>query len=997
MRLLVEDVAYTSQDTLPVIFKQLANTSYPAFERAMRHLNVKFLSTRHKKTYMPSETIGNNENRSAKLFGLGREAKWSGAPFVVTDKTTAWEFYNHEAFDIDREMIRDWNNSLNTLLIFVSASLEFCEHGTSMINSIPRRQTALYSAVLTAFIVESMKLLEEDPADATRDILFTISKQLANTSFPAFEQVAYQVPRYAVVVNGLFFISLSCAIIASLLAVLALQWVANYDMGLNTSSSRKRALQRHARLRGIQKWKMSELIASLPLLIFVALFLFFVGIANWLWHTNLEISRIVIGGIGIGSLLYMVTNVISIINVDAPFRTPVSKELFRILRWYIVIIKNIATELIPKLVSERVSILRGERRRRPPVNIAGQSFTFTKHEEIALDGRDAVTLDGLGWLANNTEISPTATNIFIALLKELAEVPAKSLMKPEWIDDGPWEAVFEMLCAPYIGKKEYSTDEVERAKWICKGLGIIPQALQQRTFQRFLKDWRESDDHSISSLAYFASYRQYPDRSSYRQDRSTMMGTALGYTKEVIHQIGDNYFHFMLLNAEKQWPYLNIYQRTSLVHQIAHAWEISSVMIRDGSSSVSIPVYLMEIVHDLLGVGVSVDDDASRTHYPPENPHMQVKQWNGAHNRLLRAMQQQLISQISRRFKSLSDITKELEILSTIGRLKPLGDREKDDLIWSMITKHTEDDEFHEFQRICDILCKGLRCRHTVPAWVGLVPALDDFLDRLHPHSFYFYSKVIRFIHHFVGVYVGVYDSSKFNVLMQVRDPCLAWIVSWQCPSDFQFQALINPNVRSWNDTIVHEIVDLLYAHSGRRHTIVESDSRVAFCRAIILESSSSARTKVLEGLARYEWRSNDTNGAKKESSNSDVFSIRSLLIQIVGFQWFYEEFHRADGFNWLLCIANGGMRPDNRLLKNDILTEILSVGESSTQIQYQSNRQALASLKIALLWIWKDAVVQICGGHVEWRVAQMDDKAEDNDHGNVFGWFETRPSSEQE
>ncbi|PVG04036.1 hypothetical protein CPB86DRAFT_842303, partial [Serendipita vermifera] len=248
------------------------------------------------------------------LFGLTRETRRPDVPLVMTKDTTAWEIYNHKASEVDREMIKDWNDSLNTLLIFA----------------------ALYSAILTAFIIESMKLLQEDPAETTRDILFSISHQLANNSIPAFQRVEYETPEYAVVVNGLLFTSLSCSLIAALLAVLALQWVANYDMGLNTSSAKKRALQRHARWMGIERWKMGEIIASLPLLIFVSLFLFFIGVANWLWHVNRAISGIVITAIGIGCLLYTITSAISIIKLDAPFRTPVARGLIPLIRRAVV-------------------------------------------------------------------------------------------------------------------------------------------------------------------------------------------------------------------------------------------------------------------------------------------------------------------------------------------------------------------------------------------------------------------------------------------------------------------------------------------------------------------------------------------------------------------------------------------------------------------------------------------------------------------------------------
>src|ERR1700749_904828 len=119
-------------------------------------------------------------------------------------------------------------------------------------------------------------MLQEDPAEVTRDVLLTITKQLANQSTPPFERPSFQVPSYALRVNAYFFTSILLSLIAALGAVLALQWVGSYDFGLNQSSAKGRALQRHFRYMGIEDWKMAEIIASLPILLFVSLFLFLV-------------------------------------------------------------------------------------------------------------------------------------------------------------------------------------------------------------------------------------------------------------------------------------------------------------------------------------------------------------------------------------------------------------------------------------------------------------------------------------------------------------------------------------------------------------------------------------------------------------------------------------------------------------------------------------------------------------------------------------------------
>jgi hypothetical protein len=69
---------------------------------------------------MASEHANKHLKSPANLFGLGKNPNRSGEPLLVNKDTTAWEIYNHRASEIDREMIKDWNDSLNTLLIFVS-------------------------------------------------------------------------------------------------------------------------------------------------------------------------------------------------------------------------------------------------------------------------------------------------------------------------------------------------------------------------------------------------------------------------------------------------------------------------------------------------------------------------------------------------------------------------------------------------------------------------------------------------------------------------------------------------------------------------------------------------------------------------------------------------------------------------------------------------------------------------------------------------------------
>ncbi|PVF97746.1 hypothetical protein CPB86DRAFT_413539 [Serendipita vermifera] len=925
---------------------------------------------------MPPDATEENINPSAKLFGLGREPKRPGDPLVVKDKTTVWEIYNHKAWEVDREMIKDWNDSLNTLLIF----------------------TALYSAVLTAFIIESMKLLEEDPAETMRDILLIVSRQLANSSFPAFEPIAYETPKYAIIVNSLLFTSLSCALIAALLAVLALQWVANYDMELNTSSPEKRALQRHMRLMGIRKWKMSELIASLPLLIFVALFLFFIGIADWLWHMNREISGIVMGGIGIGFLLYTITNLIGMVSVDAPFRTPISKEIpgitQRVIGWPRRAIYNLLSTLgrargrwsrwvIDSLPTALGSAIRS---RRDAVHTAQQQLAFTKREEKFFygKGKDPIALDGLVWLANRVEISPASRDTWIILIKGLTEVPTSLLIDEEKIKDVPWKAIFEMLCSLYIGKREYSADELERAMWICKGMGIIPY-LNSPTCRRFLRDLRQSEGRSTPGMVYFASCTQ-DNRYEYHLKYREWIGLAFEYTKESISQIGYHYLHFMLLNAKNAWSYMEIWQRTRLVTSMTRAWAIPSIAIREGSSSVSLPTHSIELILDFIIPRVDVNTiDARYIAASRSSDGYWDEAWNEALCLVLQVMTQHLILQISHKFDSLSDFTHELKLFSRFMDAKrPDLVKEKDNFIWIMLNKVRDDISF-DMDRICDALCEGLYSRPFRLAWADLFLALDAFVTRRSPHL-HLYSKTIRFIEYWLRF--SGYDGDNVT-LAQVRDPCIAWIISWYCPNDIQFQALIHPNFSEWSPIMEQAFIRIFIPRSPIERTILDSDARISFLRALILDGPSNARIEALVSLSQYMWwsffdekwhrlfASPVLSVILEQSIKSEEIHIRRLLTLMADSRWFYDEFSQANGLDWLPLIAFNAIHTEDQALRDNVLTEILfdqilystasrdvhaplsssyhylqSIGQSHNP----QDHHGLANLRAALVWVFKNS-----------------------------------------
>ncbi|CCA71740.1 hypothetical protein PIIN_05675 [Serendipita indica DSM 11827] len=398
-----------------------------------------------------------------------------------------WKIYNDHAGTVDSELIKDWKGTLDTLLIF----------------------GALFTAVLTAFIIESIKLLQRDVGEMTRDILLTISHQLANTSMPAFEQKAFTPDAWAVRVNYLFFMSISCSLVAALGAVLALQWIGSYDFGLIKSSMKSRAVQRQLRYNGIEKWKLAQIISALPLLIYISVFLFLVGLANWLWHIHRRVSGVVITGLVVAGMLYVATHTISVFDIGAPFRTPVSRSLPYICRklhlwiiligfsfiqlvkgewvkkWWLLLHDHDETarlwqlmkhrtmklhQLWPKLRSSFSALL-------AVVMTPAEAKFFDHRERQAIKLGRVLDRDCILWLARNIDDLPSSRSRFVSLFREAALIPIEELTDSR-MNAAPWSAIFDNVFGKFYEEegtspKRFSKEELAELETLLKAAAFI--------------------------------------------------------------------------------------------------------------------------------------------------------------------------------------------------------------------------------------------------------------------------------------------------------------------------------------------------------------------------------------------------------------------------------------------------------------------------------------------------------------------------------------------
>ncbi|KZV95962.1 hypothetical protein EXIGLDRAFT_589015, partial [Exidia glandulosa HHB12029] len=119
-----------------------------------------------------------------------------------------WKVYRKEAEIFDRALLQGWSETLDILLIFAG----------------------LFSAVATAFVIESYQSLQPDNAAYAATalyILVAVSNHSTGMTLPPPADLAYKssTSRW---INGLWFTSILLSLSVALLSILAKQWITEY-------------------------------------------------------------------------------------------------------------------------------------------------------------------------------------------------------------------------------------------------------------------------------------------------------------------------------------------------------------------------------------------------------------------------------------------------------------------------------------------------------------------------------------------------------------------------------------------------------------------------------------------------------------------------------------------------------------------------------------------------------------------------------------------------
>ncbi|KDR83143.1 hypothetical protein GALMADRAFT_872538 [Galerina marginata CBS 339.88] len=149
-------------------------------------------------------------------------------------------------------------------------------------------KAGLFSAVVTAFIIESYKTLKPDPNDTIISLLSIIANRLDNTTTPIPVLLSSTGPgshcspaASSIRINNFWFISLVLSLATVLTGTISLQWIREHQNYPNLTPRDRYALF-NMRAEGLKKWHIPKIFTALPLLLQSALVLFFVGIIDFL-------------------------------------------------------------------------------------------------------------------------------------------------------------------------------------------------------------------------------------------------------------------------------------------------------------------------------------------------------------------------------------------------------------------------------------------------------------------------------------------------------------------------------------------------------------------------------------------------------------------------------------------------------------------------------------------------------------------------------------------
>ncbi|KAL1676871.1 hypothetical protein EV122DRAFT_215447 [Schizophyllum commune] len=256
--------------------------------------------------YDPNFCLGAEQPREARRRGYEDKFEDDAMGEELSDDARIWRVMLDEGRANDTAMLQRFRDHLDVDLVFAG----------------------LFSAVLTTFVAQTSQP-PSDTGDTTIALLLEIiAIQRAWANNPRVNDVAsFSLPPPSPTpsswINRCWFLSLIFSLLAAFGAVVVRQWLQEYESDI-IGPPKRRALVRHYRRVGLEKYKVHLIVPILPMLLHVSLLLFFVGLTLYVRQSDRSMSDGIIALTTIIYLVYLGTNILPVFRPRCPYRSPLS-------------------------------------------------------------------------------------------------------------------------------------------------------------------------------------------------------------------------------------------------------------------------------------------------------------------------------------------------------------------------------------------------------------------------------------------------------------------------------------------------------------------------------------------------------------------------------------------------------------------------------------------------------------------------------------------------
>ncbi|KAH9989374.1 hypothetical protein BJV74DRAFT_773062, partial [Russula compacta] len=216
--------------------------------------------------------------------------------------------YSKIAEEEDNKMTERWQKDAEGMIIF----------------------NGLFSAVVAALVSISIQDLRPNSQDTSNFYLKEMYQLQADPNVSRSSTVAqppaFSPPTYAVWVNSLWFLSLVISLSCAMLATSVQQWTRRYLRVTQPArcNPHKRARMRAFFANGVDKFHVGWAVEALPALVHLSLFIFFAGLAIYLFNINHTVFDTVICWVALLLAAYGCITLMPSFWHDSPYYSPLS-------------------------------------------------------------------------------------------------------------------------------------------------------------------------------------------------------------------------------------------------------------------------------------------------------------------------------------------------------------------------------------------------------------------------------------------------------------------------------------------------------------------------------------------------------------------------------------------------------------------------------------------------------------------------------------------------